>query len=258
MKLWGGPVRRGLPLLAGVFSLLPLLWFTHVYLSERGDPLGARFDLGLWVSASVLKLAAFAVHFWLLGHVHKALFASRQRATAAFAIWTLTLGTLVVLFAVTRQVWAPLLETDAAKFFYAGESHGRFVSEHRNAWLRAWPLGVVAGEIVLLSAASAVHAALGYLLGKYPALSALLACVATDALVAGYVFVCPWVTWDFDFFHGDLIASAILLDHFPMGMDPYTSFTVPLYLALVLSHLAILRIMRTNTANLGAQAALTG
>src|SRR6185436_5393294 len=134
-------------------------------------------------------------------------------------IWTLTLGTLIAVLALTRNWWAPALDSDTTKFFHQGNSLN-LIPERRAAWQRAWPVGVVASELALAILIAGVQAAVAYRFGKHPAASVLLAGVVTDGIVAAYVFWCPWTTWDFDFFIGDLIASAILLDHVPIATDP--------------------------------------
>jgi hypothetical protein len=233
LKITQGSQRRLFLGFLAVVSLFPLTWYTHVILSSAGDPLGRRVDFALWLASSCLKLGALAGVLWLLTRVHRTIFASRRNAAVAFAVWCAASALVVLVLASTRSWWAPALTSDASKFFYLGDTRPLQASlaERRQIWSKAWSSGeVVAAELALVAVLSGVLAAAGRYLGKVPWLSALLAVVAVDALLLGYLVWCPWFVSDYDFFHGEIFAGAVLLDQVSfVANDPYTTLVAPLY-----------------------------
>jgi hypothetical protein len=96
-------------------------------------------------------------------------------------------------------------------------------------------------EILLFVALAAAQVGAALLLGRKPILSTLLACLVSELLLGGYVKWNPWFLSDYDFFHGDIISSPLIIDQVAVvANDPYTTLTIPLYLAFIGSNLAIL------------------
>jgi len=221
------------------FGLLPLVWFSHVFLSRLGDPLGQHFDLALWLLASCLKLAQLASLLWLLHRVHRALFAHRALAVWAFATWALTGMLALSLLALTRHFWAEQLATSSTKFFFAGTAPPLppDILKLREAALRALSSGgVFACEAALFGLLAGIQATTAFYLGRRPKLSMFMACISCEVALAGYVAWSPWFLSDYDFFHGDIVASPLLLDQVAVvASDPYTTLAIPVYLALGVS-----------------------
>jgi hypothetical protein len=231
--------------LAAVVALLAVVWFTHVCLSANGDPFGPSVDGTLWVIASLLKLAALASLLQLLAHVHQAVFSFRWLAVRAFFVLSLGPTVAMMALACTRSWWAPVLSTDNSKFFDVGDSLplGPSIETTRQAWVAAWTAGRVAvAELGLLWVLAGALVGTGYVLGRKPWLSVLVACVGVDVVLTVYLAWCPWFLADYDFFHGDIVAGALLLDQVGVwANDPYTTLALPIYAALAVGALIILR-----------------
>jgi hypothetical protein len=239
-----GSIRK-LSWIGGIFGVYALVWYTHVALSAHSDPLGARFDSVLWAFASVLKILATLSTLWLLGRVHRGMYHSRAVFSLAIKTWTVAAISVLVLLAVSRSWWAPLLTTSSAKYYYIGDALrlSPDIARHRAAWAQAWSRGVVlAAECALVFALSAIQAAAGFRFGNRPVRSVMGACLLCYAVLGAYLAWSPWFLASYDFFHGDLLSGALLWDQVAvLANDPYTSLTLPLYFVLALCHVFILR-----------------
>jgi hypothetical protein len=230
-------------------------WLAHVVLTALGDPFGLTVDIVLWVVASVLRLVALLTLFVLLQRVHALIDRSKRRAVRVFALWSCVSVVALGAMALTREQWAPHLSTQVAKYYAVTEPlriGGPTLAAHRAAWLVAWSKGYVfAAEAALAIALCAVQVLLG-LEGKarlrgVP--SSVMGGIAVVACLLAYVLWCPWLAIDFDNFHGDLFASALLFDHMsPLANDPYSTISASFYLLAWASCLAALRLFGESRA----------
>lgn len=228
----------GVPAFSGV-------WFTHVVLTRLGDPLGTGFDFALWITASVLHLAAFGGLFLTLARVHERAAGNRRTALTLFAVWCSAALALLLLAAATRAWWAPLLGTATGEYFSpTTPMRGGLAESFRQRWLGPWQSGlVVAAEALLLVVSSALHAFGAYLFGKHPYRSALASSLMVLLALALYTYWCPWFFFDYDMFHGDLVATALLFDQFALvAVDPYSTIGAACYLTAWGVCLAFLRL----------------
>jgi len=237
--------QRKLDWSLGIFGLYAFVWYAHVGLSANSDPLGVPFDFVLWGAASVLKILAAASTLWLLGQVHRMVYGSRALFSAALRTWASIAIAVVVVLALSRAWWAPLFTTDATKYYHAGDTLrlSPELARQRAAWSQAWSHGYVVGaESALMLALAVVQAGMAFRFGNRPVFSVLGACVLSAALLGAYLTLCPWFRSDYDFFHGDVLGGALLLDAVSVvASDPYSSLTLPLYFSLALCHVALLR-----------------
>ena len=96
--------------------------------------------------------------------------------------------------------------------------------------------------------------AAGYYLGRKPWLSILLALIGVDAGMALYLAWCPWFAADYDFFHGDIVAGALLIDQVSIvANDPSTTLALPIYAAAAVGAVIILRTPATRQSAPGCE-----
>jgi hypothetical protein len=108
------------------------------------------------------------------------------------------------------------------------------VLDSRELWLHAWSNGFVVGidiALLLLLVLCAMQAAVAYRIGSSGVPSVAVASGARVAVLSAYVAWCPWFHLDYDFFPGDVIATARLLD-LPMVLaNGHTMLALPAYVA---------------------------
>ena len=75
-------------------------------------------------------------------------------------------------------------------------------------------------------------AIVGYFVGRKPIFSVATVYIGAIVVLITYTLVTNWHLSSYDEFHGDLFASALLMDHliFFVAMDPYTTLTSLVYL----------------------------
>ena len=231
--------------LAFAFIGLVSFWWLHVVLTELGDPFGVGFDTVLWVFSSFLKILVIVALPLTLGAVYQLISKKPRSAMIALTVW-FALGTsLVLALAATRETWASVLSTDWAKYYsvsgFLGE--GPTDESHYPVWKADWFNGiVVAGEVVLVLALAVAHATIGYLKGHNVKIALVWGYVATIAALGIYFWMGGWFLIDYDFFHGDSVASAVVMDHIqlPIATDPYTSLACLAYLICYISNTFII------------------
>lgn len=220
---------------AWAVPVFAVVWLTHVVLTLMGDPLGLTFDIALWISSSVLRVAAWIALVRLLAQTHAVIAADWPRALRVLAIWTTAATVLVLAMSATREWWAPRSSSDSSAYYWVSGARHAFEAgvRHRAEWLRAWKAGyVTAAELALAYMLCAVQVAIGFYEGKRPRRSVPLGIATTVMLLVAYLAWCPWFHSDYDFFHGELFAGALVLDAIsPMASDPYTTIATFCYLA---------------------------
>jgi hypothetical protein len=83
---------------------------------------------------------------------------------------------------------------------------------------------------------------IGRRFGARPGVSVPVGLAMTISLLVAYVAWCPWLSLDYDFFHGELFTGALVLDHvLPIANDPYTTLSIGCYLAAWIAALATRR-----------------
>jgi hypothetical protein len=232
-------VRYAVPAFAAV-------WLTHVVLTLLGDPVGRTFDLGLWIVSSVLRVASAAALIVLLARVHAAISGNAAKGMRVFAQWSAIAVLIVLALAVTHEWWAPRSSGQAMKYYSVGVElkFGPDLAAHRTAWLRAWTSGlVVLAECALAMFLCGAQVLIGVRFGKPRRWStAVLGCFFVEASLLAYLAWCPWFRSDFDMFHGELFAGALLFDFIsPLANDPYSTIATWFYLGAWAGSLLVLR-----------------
>ncbi len=221
----------------GAFALLGLI---HVTLTALGDPFGREVDFLLWIASTALKLATGFALFSLLVETHRRISGSARAAKVAFVVWGGAAAATLSGLALTRARWAPEVSNDAVKYFH---THGAQALDEEvlETFRSAWSSGaVLASEVILFLVLAAVQVFVAHRFGGRPNRSAIAACFLCNALLAAYLFWCPWSVSTHDFFHGDIVAGAVLIDQLVIvANDPYTTVALPMYVAFALGHLVI-------------------
>jgi hypothetical protein len=241
-----GALDRWLPAAVPAFAVV---WFTHVVLTEYGDPLGRRFDFALWVISCALKVAALVALVRLLGAVHAVLSRNRRRTVVAAGVWTGFAAAPVLALAATRAWWAPRLSNNAIKYY--STVRAKYPEPGFAEWLGDWSRGsVLASELALALGLAAICALAGYALGHRRWASLPAAILGSGAALVGYLVWCPWFHLDYDNFHGDIFSAAVAFDGglFPIAMDPYATIASLFYLAAWAGDLVILRMAQISHA----------
>lgn len=220
-----------------VVGAFALVWLTHVTLTALGDPLGREVDFLLWIAAVALKLATGFALFSLLVETHRRISGSARAAKVAFGVWGGAAMATVGLLALTRARWAPEVSTDAVIYFHTDGARA-LDEEVLEAFRSAWSSGAVfASEVILFLVLAAVQVLVAHRFGARPNRSAIAACFLCNALLAAYLLWCPWTVSTHDFFHGDIVAGALLADQLVIiANDPYTTVALPMYVAFAFGH----------------------
>lgn len=98
-----------------------------------------------------------------------------------------------------------------------------------------------ATDLALAIALAFLQAAVGFAFGGRP-WSWALGVVAFLGPLTAYLAICPWFLMDYDNFHGEIYAGALVFDHlFLLAQRPYTSISIVFYFAALSGLLAVLR-----------------
>lgn len=227
-----------------VLSALIFSMWSHVMHTELGDPLGLAFDTFLWIASSILKIAALIVLPISLGAAYQSMSMKLSAALIALVIWSIVGIILLVLLSLTREIWAPLLSTDAVKYYSVSKfwSVDAEVESHYAKWLVDWKSGAVfRAEVALVALLASVHAGIGYKIGHRTILALIIGYSLTFVILGCYSSYINWNLFVYDFFHGDSFPSAVVLDHIflPIATDPSTSISSLVYLVCFICNWAI-------------------
>jgi hypothetical protein len=240
-------VKLGLPRQRAWFWALPALtvvWFAP----DVAEALDQDFSaLGLFLCFVIACVLRAAVGLWLfarLMRMHQQIAGQPARAREAFVLWFGFAALLLSVLALTRDHWAEALSDNAVIYFQTNEvvrATGDIKEAHA-AWMHSWQSGwVLATELLLMAVIALIQTLFAYRLG-HSKRSALLASACTTLCLVGYITLCPWILFDYDYFHGDLLVSALALDRLlPIATSPYTSIAIVWYWGFWLTSLRILR-----------------
>jgi hypothetical protein len=240
-------VKLGLPRRHAWFWALPAL--TVVWFAPRvAEAWDHDFSpLGLFLCFVVACCLRAVVGLWQFGRLmrmHQTIAGHRRRAIEAFVLWFGFSALLLVLLAMTRDSWAEALSDNLVIYFERGAIPRATtdIKEAHAAWTQPWDSGwVLTSELLLMTVVALVQALFAYRFGQRKQ-SALVASACTLLCLVGYIVVCPWILFDYDNFHGDLLVSALAIDRLlPIAMSPYTSLAIVWHWGFWLTSLRILR-----------------
>jgi hypothetical protein len=150
-------------------------------------------------------------------------------------------GISVSVYATYRQDLLPILNNYVQKYYAPTGSSVKkdapFIQEDERAWQARWRKGEVQSwEFAFGILLAMFHSVLGYFLGNRRILSMLLGAIGTMAALVLYWVSTGFLNWSYDPFHGDIYTGALMFDlMWPMGNDPYTTISAPIYLFICLS-----------------------
>lgn len=228
-------------------SLLCLVWYSHVLLTEAGDPLGLPFDIALWLLGSGLKIATIVCIAPILARLLGSMAQSVRQTLMAGVLLIAAGWGLIMLASLTREVWAPVISNDAIKYYSFREGSPPGMGGHWAQWKVDWQAGIVTtAECGLVLALVSLIAIFGYFVGHRPILSVAATYVCVLVILITYNLTTHWSLSDYDEFHGDIFASALLRDHliFFLANDPYTTLASLVYVDFAVVSLLILAINR--------------